>query len=601
MNKLCVCSLVTAAAFAAVAAIDDIEFPNADSSGDLASTAAWGGVLPTDLRPMITAPGTYYISQDVTLPGLRFFNFPNGEAVMDLSESQSYVKIDKHMHFAAEHTVRFKGGTYDFQAKCGVEENGWSDDVKRAHDVVLELDGCVFTNMNTATTDYYGAAGRNTWRLKNNSVMHFSSANGPHLYFGYQDRGTNRFEILSGSRFSGYGFQFPWKAPTTRGSKILVSGANSRFEASSGAHIGATGFDILVEEGASLQFKDYWYLQGIDNTVRVKGEGATMTLATCYVQPEDGQSSTKGNRVMALDGATINMGIVEFSKYNEDIGFIASNATLNVTGNNSRFVPSTVNDTVTNCFLKAVGEQGVLNVASTGFALRGQCSFVEVTDGARGQVGSGYWYLDGTGNVVRATGPASSLSVSSPYIKGKSNGFEALDGATVTISAARFGNTSDETSTISDTQFVVSNATMNVASIERMGGTVEGYTIALKGTTPLMTSTSSIWFGGNLVVDYTLPLEGYPEGHIPLQMNAWCSGDGTAAARISNYEEVRNYMMSHGIAKKQWKLLRHTNGIANTTTESFGRNLPEGCTISAASGIWTLTVRVPLSTVITIR
>lgn len=46
-------------------------FPNADGSGDIASPAAWGGVLPTDQAQFQTSDVTNTASANVTFAGVE--------------------------------------------------------------------------------------------------------------------------------------------------------------------------------------------------------------------------------------------------------------------------------------------------------------------------------------------------------------------------------------------------------------------------------------------------------------------------------------------------------------------------------------------------
>ena len=127
-------ALVRKSAFAAVAAVmfiataaDNIVFPNADSSGDIASLAAWNRAeLPSTSNVLFSASGTYTATSDVEFNGFM----PNANKLnltFDLTPEKSgasiaeprTMRVGNRGFFATNRVeglnVVFNGGVWDYQ------------------------------------------------------------------------------------------------------------------------------------------------------------------------------------------------------------------------------------------------------------------------------------------------------------------------------------------------------------------------------------------------------------------------------------------------------------------------------------------------------
>ena len=117
-------ALVTAM-FTASAA-DNIVFPNADSSGDVASLAAWNRAeLPSTSNVLFSASGTYTATSDVEFNGFMP-NANNISMTFDMSPEASgatagsprKIKVGSRGVFVNDKTgweCNFTGGFWDFQ------------------------------------------------------------------------------------------------------------------------------------------------------------------------------------------------------------------------------------------------------------------------------------------------------------------------------------------------------------------------------------------------------------------------------------------------------------------------------------------------------
>ena len=126
-------ALVRTSAFAAVAVVmftataaDNIVFPNADSSGDIASLTAWNRAeLPSTSNVLFSSSGTFTATEDVAFNGFMP-NANNLAITFDMSPEASgatagsprKIKVGARGVFVNDKTgweCNFTGGFWDFQ------------------------------------------------------------------------------------------------------------------------------------------------------------------------------------------------------------------------------------------------------------------------------------------------------------------------------------------------------------------------------------------------------------------------------------------------------------------------------------------------------
>lgn len=482
MNRFAVGALAVLSGLGA-SAVEEIVFPNAAGSGDLTSEESWGGGVPTNKRPNIQQAGDYFFGNDITFAGLRFADFANG-GTATMTATGRKVTLGADLDVRHEHSVRFEGGLYDFQTLYKSAYGTWNDSESQRWDVNVELDGCVFTNMAGFCTGYYQRSGGNFWTLKNGAGMYV----GKEFWLGYDDKGQNTMEVLSGSRLVvGDASAFPRNGASSQDSVLHVSGEGSYFKTGSDFSCGAKNFNLLVDDGARAEIGGgYWYYKNIGNTIRVDGSASSMAIGPLYVS-----SGSVSNRIVATDGATMTLSPVYLNTC-DAFGVVVSNATATLNGN----IIAQENQFPSNCYIRVAGEHAVFTSPVYGLRFGGTGTDVLATDGAQVSIGKsdGSITLGGTACALRAAGEGTTLDVTLLYSTGNSNRLESVDGAELKLQNVWFNGCKGN-------EILVSNATLNVVGEGRSFAPQDAYsaqdtTIRVSGENATFASGTGFRLGG---------------------------------------------------------------------------------------------------------
>lgn len=540
MKKVVAVSIAFLSVLSSGAATND--FPNADSSFDLSSAAAWGGTLPssTDTIRLNKSYGqTLTISKDVTFDSL-FFTKANSSNTVEVVDPNVTVTLKSELntnpgirpHGSESANLVLKGGTYDLCGKGGIYGSSPADSSGGTSDryCKLTLDGVTVTN----AADIAAASARNVSGNKltftNGTRVWTKTANyfmSPTYYTTAASAvvsGGSQLIITDGSfiPFRNY----------LSGASLLVTGAGSII---SNATQSSTALDYLfyqspkgctirVEDHGEIDFRPVYigYSGGANNQFIVSGGGILRFLNGVSFAYSNG--ATTKLKVLE-DGLFEVKGTLTLQKYENEI--VVSNGTFKGTlhfGGDRNTVrvlgPKAKGPDVSTMFnggaarsLLEFGDGAVYS--STGFVYGGggdACSnTVAVIDGATMTVGNfpGISYTTGHslfGNTFRiANGGSFSVTGTSEgsgrfCVTGWDNQVIVSNG---TLSAVN--------------GVVIGEANLDQGSDKEKGNLANtGNKLILQGTCPRVTSptTSFIMRGG--VLRFEVPAGGYPADTLPL-------------------------------------------------------------------------------------
>ena len=338
-------------------------FPNADSSGDIASDAAWNNAMPdmadADTTVKITPDSTtrYTASTNMTLSALLVAGGSNwGKATFDLTPPPGVEPVKVTMAgditVNSKRNVEFIGGVWDFgsvhKIKPGYQNYGDRDFVLSG--------GAVWTNVAGSCFTYnYNPANCSNSRLfaREGSKLNFTATD--HFYIN--EYGTCSNIVIAAE--SGSLISFAATVTLGRGSaqsthqKLLCSGADSRIVVEGRFNVGLDGSKnnlIEASDGGVMRFKAgtpyFTYSDGdgglpaTGNVVRAVGEGSKIVFGPMYFgkskTTSDGNGNITnwvgscGNTVEAIAG-----GLVSNQLYyvrGTGNGFVVSNGVIATTG-----------------------------------------------------------------------------------------------------------------------------------------------------------------------------------------------------------------------------------------------------------------------------
>ena len=251
-------------------------------------------------------------------------------------------------------------------------------------------------------------------------------------------------------------------------------------------------------------------------------------------------------------------------------------------------------------------------------------NFLRVENGGEFLQGSGLFYFaysDGddannaTNNLISVSGSGSRFVFNAMYFGrggasalNSHNEMQVFDGGVVTGSIVyAYGH---------DNGLVVSNASMVLLAngivcqesctniYLRMQGDRPSFTIPLGGG-------GNFQFRNSFKFIYDLPLDGYPENWIPVNLVKWGTSDSTTEVVVNGIEAVRRRMSARRMSRQSFNLLKTTSGIGESGGSGSGFTsamlarwnsyLPEGASLSLKGGILTLTVENQIGTMIIVK
>jgi len=297
----------------------DVEFPNADSSGDIASAAAWGGSLPalSDTAIIYGQDCTYTAKSDVEFGLMKAVNpnpgygpYIHHSLTLDMRPEASGATAANPRTITSSGfnsgnsamDLLVRGGVWNFKGTAGGNSptlhNSWGQECSFTFSDGAVINFSTPYNMFQATTS-------SRFRLTGGSRMTAST------FWPYSGTGKCSFEVLDGSSCSVVGLQFGRDAiGWHENNSIVVAGPGSRFSATGynegGIAIGYSsansGNAFCVTNGATVWFNGYSVVgNGPSNTLWLD-DNASLTGGTMRVGAAAGAT---GNRIFVGKGSTL--------------------------------------------------------------------------------------------------------------------------------------------------------------------------------------------------------------------------------------------------------------------------------------------------------
>lgn len=533
-------------AFAAV-----VDFPNADSSGDLSSAAAWGDTLPaaTDTIQLNRSYGqTLTFGQSCTFDSILFTGDRTANTIEIVSPDVKVTLLGAttagpgiRSTGASAASLTLKGGTYDLSG-TGILRPGPTSDSKGNSQIVL--DGAVVTNAAEIAAEYDGNNGK--LLLTNGSRVYAARADHIMSCSGFWRKGT--VEVSGGSRLALSGSFAPFNTYTDGGT-FLVTGEGSLVTNSASStffkdHVKNSTLRIADGGELTLPIPNFYCGEG-GNRVIVDGGAFRMSGAsssTLYL-PYSGS----GLSLQVLAGGTFSAPCaVTFGQSSSENSIVISNAMFSA--GNFLFKGSKNS-------LRILGKNSQAPISfSNGFFGGGAYqSLLEYGDGITTSVGSPYFGVSGCyGNTLSVVDGATVAFGELHLYSAHANTLydytvRVANGATVTA-ASGFVVTGHDNRTI------VSNATLNVTGTFKIGEAYQyvaaedpvmdsGCSLVFQGTNPCVrvSGASTIMRGG--VIRFEVSPEGYADGSVLWSTYQLSNGKGDVMKlELSGVDEnfVRN-------------------------------------------------------------
>ncbi len=392
----------------------DVTFPNSDSSGDLASAAAWGGTLPaaTD-RPKFTTSGqTFTASADIAFSGL-YFSLANSSAVtvtLDMTDestggspraitlgdgivSQRSGSNDK------AYTAWLKGGRWDVTG--GLSSGEYGGQIKVTDGAEMTLSGNIAPRAggNNASFVFSGEGTTVSGARANLQTIGGGASN----YLRVED---GAMLSLTGGDSSTAAFQTGHTAGD--GCHVIVTGAGSKLK--------------TTESAAPV-----WVGNANNNHYISVEDGGALSVAGTLVVGRNATSTYSGHYVLAKTGGTIDA---------KNVILGSNNSGGNATARNFRFIVDGATATVSGTF--HVGGNASYYTCGTALLVTNGATFAchkfPVIGAKSGS----------TGNLVRIAGANTvfeaytnqSATVCQIFDRAKGNRFEIVEGAKWTNNVA---------------------------------------------------------------------------------------------------------------------------------------------------------------------
>ena len=310
-SPLC-CVVFCLAAIAAVSGVRaaEVTFPNADGSGDMSLSSAWGSVDYTGADIKFGA-GTYRLSGDFTAPLNLYQDNASGITLFDFSSSAATFTVSKNlMERGDDRTTEYRGGTWYVGSTFQNSQYGM-----RSRSTTL-FNGVSFSCNYFADFSY----SRDSEVVVSNSARVTVRTQSPYLFqHSPSARPTatnNSLRIVAGGVLSVDRFYFDHSSDgvddeLTYGDRIVVSGAGSRLEARSASDPVRIGYKhggnaMRVENGG--WFGGYQLQIGCGpkaggNTLVIAGEGSV--VSNCKAAAVGYVDGAHSNSVYVLDGGAL--------------------------------------------------------------------------------------------------------------------------------------------------------------------------------------------------------------------------------------------------------------------------------------------------------
>ena len=372
-------TLATACVLAGFA-MADTEFPNVDSSGDLASPAAWGvsaaSEIPTTDKVVFKTSGlTYTASSDITFAGFEAqsqnataftsftFDMRPDVASATAENPRTITLTNNFTRPYGRTTVKIRGGVWDFQHKGMVYMPRDGKPYAR-----FEInDGAVVTNLsNFCGGSYLGAAVGAT-----NSIAGASRVYTRQLFAEGENAQSSVLEVIDGSKLYVDGenvgnYARIGVAKNTTGDNLTrVAGEGSllsisRMKSAPNIFFNGTGNQLIVEDNGTLELKQasYWAVNGSGHSVKIMGGGKVASDNQIYF-PYGGNG---GNSFEVLEDGTLQTWKFSMggSRYPNNV-LVISNGTY------SGGAPEFANNTAgSNNVVRIIGPKAKFNPTRTG-------------------------------------------------------------------------------------------------------------------------------------------------------------------------------------------------------------------------------------------
>jgi hypothetical protein len=576
-------ALGKAMALAAVAAVftasaaDNIVFPNADSSGDFASLAAWNRAeLPSTSNVLFSASGTYTATSDVEFNGFMP-NANNISMTFDMSPEASgatagsprKIKVGARGVFVNDKTgweCNFTGGFWDFQnsGHISMYRSTWG-----THSQTLSFQNVTITNLTDLKGGYGGSGHRIT--IGAGAKIYTTRCE----FDGYQSA-ASLFEVKDGAllrvvtTLSGDTASFViGRAGANAGGRntLRVSGAGTQLFVDGSAHMTmpggnvATGHLFHVTGGAQATIRNSSYKfiggqasarLGVSSRWRIDDGGVLTTGGGTILLGHNGGFA----RIEVLEGgvwtntAALSMGseyecagnnqfVVSNGTYCGKfplIGFtstVASNNLVQIMGPRASFNPTDAKDII--MFPKSHGNRFVLSDGAvwTNTAPAGNLYF---SDQSRG-----------CSNIFAVVRGATYYSTTNLCIAGAN--YDVRSNTLVVADSAYVYARSIYSSAI-ENGIILSNATIETSgrllfSDTSYSSQMHGYSncwMRVQGTRPRVKIGTSMTIKNTSFLHFDLPADEYDEGVVPITCGTKFSIEDKSRIYVNGVEEMAEAM-----------------------------------------------------------
>jgi len=525
-------------------------FPNADGSGDIASPAAWGGVLPTDQAQFQTSDVTNTASANVTFAGVEV---GAKNVVFDFSQTPARtITLSDHFrplnYTGASYTLR--GGTWNLSGKNFHLYHNWGQGSECT--VTLE-NGCNVTNVGWTLLNFS--------TLKCHLIIRDQASLTVNTYDSNSGHGNDEpcLEVLSGGRLS-----VPATGSTLRigDGTTLVSGAGSRIESYGGAGdftLGNTFHNTLIRitdggafDAAALRMN--LNLNNATNTTIVVDDDGTFQCGEVYP-----------------NGRAFNIQIGERGQMTTGRWYIRGNdhsvRVLNGTLKGSRWIGEAASGaSVTNFSVAVIGSDAQVDIAGGDALFMGLSDSSILLEGASWSCPVTYWKSRESSNCTfRLTQQAAFTTTGHFWGTAYDGGSASLTNCNGNVISVESGSTFQSagfTFVGKGNRLIVTNATFRCPTgsfnFGRSDRGSDENQLVLQGTTPRVEIASDamhLRYGSTLRVE--MPAEGYAADFVPIT-TAWSLSLDDSCHLVADVEAIRR----HQRVNKTYVLARANGGVS---------------------------------------